>query len=117
MTNAIASYNADQTSQRRQHQEEVANAQKSLQSFIKCLRQLPYRDGTHMLSMDLYAVFEGCCGIDLPLGFQIEFGRQFNKACLDGRLPFRRKTVEHARLAAFVGLDPGLMYALMGVVN
>lgn len=101
--------------QAKQHREDVANAQASLQSFIECLRQLPYRDGTCMLSMDLYAVFTGCCGIDLPKGFQTEFGRQINKACRDGRLPFKRKTVGRASLAAYEGLDALLLPALMGM--
>jgi hypothetical protein len=106
---------AHPTMQRREHREEVARAQKSLQSFIECLRQLPYREGTYTLSMDLYAAFEANCGIDLPEGFQIEFGRQINKACRDGRLTFRRKTVTRASIAAWEGLDESdLMMLLVG---
>lgn len=100
---------------RRQHREEVTRAQKSLQSFIECLRQLAYREGTYTLSMDLYAAFEANCGIDLPEGFQIEFGRQINRACRDGRLPFLRKTVTRASIAAWEGLDESdLMLLLTG---
>lgn len=100
--------------ERRQHKEDVARAQKSVQSFIECLRQLPYREGTHTLSMDLYAAFEANCGMDLPRGFQIEFGRQINKACRGGRLPFRRKTVSRASIAAWEGLaESDLMVLLL----
>lgn len=99
--------------EKQQHRYAVTRAQASLQSFIECLRQLPHRDGTHMLSMDLYAVFAGCCGIDLPHGFQTEFGRQITKACRDGRLQFKRKTVGRASLAAYGGLDALLLHSLM----
>ena len=93
------------TGKRRIHREEVALAQNCLQSFIEWLRHLPYHEGAFTLSMDLYGAFEANCGIDLPQGFQIEFGRQINKACRDGRLPFKRKTVTRASLAAYDGLD------------
>jgi len=99
----------------KQHREDVAKAQASLQSFIECLRQFPYSGGTRILSMDLYATFTGCCGIDLPKGFQTEFGRQITKACRDGRLPFKRKTVGRASLAAYEGLDALMLPALMGM--
>jgi exopolyphosphatase/pppGpp-phosphohydrolase len=42
-----ATPNPPLTAQRRIHREEVARAQASLQRFIECLRQLPYREGTH----------------------------------------------------------------------
>ena len=100
--------------EKQQHRDDVARAQKSLQSFIECLQQLPYCEGTRILSMDLYTVFTGCCGVEVPQGFQTEFGRQINKACRDGRLPFRRKTVGRASLAAYAGLDSQLLPALMG---
>lgn len=106
---------ADRKREKQQHRQAVTRAQASLQSFIECLQQLPYRDGTYMLSMDLYAVFAGSCGIDLPHGFQTEFGRQITKACRDGRLPFKRKTVGRASLAAYDGLDALLLPALMGM--
>ena len=112
-----ATPNPTMTAQPRIHREEVARAQKSVQSFIECLRRLPYRDGIYTLSMDLYAAFEANCGIDLPIGFQIEFGRQFNKACRDGRLPFRRRAVGRASLAAYEGLDSSLLPVLMGMEN
>lgn len=102
------------TEHRRLHREEVARAQKSLQSFIECLRRLPYREGAYTLSIDLYAAFETSCGIDLPIGFQIEFGRQINKACRDGRIPFRRKTVTRGSIAAWDGLDESDLMLLMG---
>jgi hypothetical protein len=63
--------------------------------------------------MDLYAAFAGTCGIDLPAGFQIEFGRQINKACRDGRLPFRRKAVTRASIAAWEGLDESDLMMLL----
>lgn len=105
----------DRKHEKQQHRQAVTRAQVSLQSFIECLQQLPYRDGTYMLSMDLYAVFAGCCGIELPHGYQTEFGRQITKACRDGRLPFNRKTVGRASLAAYDGLDALLLPALMGM--
>lgn len=101
--------------QRMLHREQVAEAQASLQSFIKFLRQLPFKEGTYTLSMDLFAVFEYCCGIELPRGFQIEFGRQFNAACRDGRLPFKRRKVRRARLAAYDGLDFSMLEASLGI--
>jgi len=105
----------DCVSHRLQHQEELANARRSLHSFIEFLRQLPFKEGVYTLSMDLYAVFVACCGIDIPKGFQIEFGRQFNRACRDGRLPFKRRTVGRASLAAYEGLDSSLLPVLMGM--
>ncbi len=93
--------------------EEVAKARKSLQSLIALLSGLPHVPGKYMLSMDLYAAFRGSCGTELPLGFQIEFGRQINRACRDGRLPFRRKTVTRASIAAWEGLDESQLMLLL----
>lgn len=101
--------------ERKQHKEEVAKAQRSLQMLIESLRQLPFKEGVHTLSMDLFAAFEGSCGVDLPKGFHMEFGRQFNKACRDGRLPFKRRTAGRASLAAYEGLDFSLLPELMGM--
>lgn len=97
------------------HREEVAKAQASLQRFIEFLRQLPFKEGVNTLSMDLFKVFEYSCGIDLPLGFHFEFGRQISKACRDGRLPFKRRTVGRGSLAAYEGLDSSLLPVLMGM--
>lgn len=74
----------------------------------------PYREGVHTLSMDLYATIGAHCGIDLPVGFQIEFGRQISGACRDRRLPFRRKTVTRGSIAAWEGLDETDLVFLMG---
>lgn len=101
--------------QRMLHREQVAKAQESLQSFIEFLRQLPFKEGTYTLSMDLFAVFEYCCGIDLPRGFWSEFGRQFNKACRDRRLPFKGRKVGRASLAAYEGLDSSMLEAALGI--
>ena len=97
------------------HREQVAQAQASLQRFIEFLRQLPFKNGTHTLSKDLFAVFDYCCGIDLPRGFWREFGRQFNKACRDGPLPFKRRKVGRASLAAYEGLDFSMLEASLGI--
>lgn len=104
---------SDEAIEKWRRREEVAKAKKSLQSFIAFLSELPFVPGKRMLSMDLYSAFEGCCGIELPLGFQIEFGRQISKACREGRLPFRRKTVTRASLAAWEGLDESILWCLM----
>lgn len=96
------------------HRANVAAAQGRLREFISKLQQLPLHDGATTLSMDLFSIFERWCEIDLPMGFQTEFGRQINKACRDRLLPFRRKTVGRASLAAYDGLDRLLLAELFG---
>lgn len=89
----------------RTHGKAVAEAQRLLGGFLVILQQLGHQGGAYMLSMDLFAAFEHFTGIDLPSGFNREFGRQVNKACSDGRLPFRRTNKGQARLAAYQGID------------
>lgn len=97
----------------RWHRVSLNAARERLAEFIDLLRQLPHRDGTHTLSMNLFAAFERWCRFELPQGYHLEFGRQITKACRDGRLPFEKATVGRASLAAYEGLDPELLDALM----
>lgn len=97
----------------RWHRASLNAARERLVEFIEMLRQLPRRDNTHTLSMNLFAAFERWCSFELPQGYQLEFGRQITKACSDGRLPFEKTTIGRASLAAYEGLDPELLDALM----
>jgi len=98
---------------KQQHRKDVAAAQTKLQNFIALLQHLPFYDGVKTLSMDLYVFFESWCGVDLPEGFNIEFGRQITKACKEGRLPFERKTTGRASLATYKGLDLMLLKPML----
>lgn len=97
------------TSGRRDHVEQVARAQTHLHAFIAFLERVPFQEKTFALSMDLYALFKEFCGEDLPPGFALEFGRQVNRACRCGRLPFKRSLRTRASLAAFDGIDSNLL--------
>jgi len=98
---------------RRWHRAILNAARERLVEFIEILQQLPRRDGTHTLSMNLFAAYERWCRFELPQGYQLEFGRQIAKACRDGRLPFEKTTIGRASLSAYEGLDPELLDALL----
>lgn len=98
---------------RRWHRASLNAARERLVEFIEMLRQLPRRDDTHTLSMNLFAAFERWCRFELPQGYHLEFGRQIAKACRDGRLPFEKAPIGRASLAAYIGLDPELLDDLM----
>ena len=98
---------------RRWHRSSLNAARERLVEFIEILQQLPRCDKTHTLSMNLFAAFERWCRFELPQGYQLEFGRQITKACRNGRLPFEKTTIGRASLAAYEGLDPELLDALM----
>ena len=96
------------------HRLVVAVAQELLQGFLVLLQQQKYHGKDYILSMDLYEVFERFTDMDLPSGFEKEFGRQISKGCLEGRLPFRRTIKRKARLAAYQGVDAVAVGSMVG---
>lgn len=103
-----------EASARSKRRAEVAIAQDRLDTFIALLARLPMSDHGYILSMDAYAAFERFAAMDLPSGFNLEFGRRINRACQVGKLSFRRVLKEKPRLAAFHGVEQrALMKALL----
>jgi hypothetical protein len=61
---------------------------------ILILQQLGHQVGGCNALHDLYSEFEGFAAINLPSGFNREFGRLVNQAYFDGRFPVRRTIKE-----------------------
>jgi len=91
------------------HRELVRKAMIRVEEFIGILANVPSKENSHMLTMDLVVLFEQFCGFDLPERFAIVFGKKINKACLDGLLPFKRGLFGRASLAGFKGIDARLL--------